>query len=84
MNYIYQYDVIIKGVKPDKNFLVLWCAFSVLSGVITFLGYIVLVIFHLALLPVTPVLMQLLVTIAIYPLVTRFLQGVMRFIMHRA
>jgi len=68
----------------DKSFLVLWCAFSVLSGVIIFFGYIVLVIFHLALLPVVPVLVQLLVTIAIYPLVTRFLQGVMRCIIHRA
>ncbi|MEE2694434.1 MAG: rod shape-determining protein MreD [Pseudomonadota bacterium] len=67
----------------DKNFLVLWCAFSVLSAVIVVLGYIVLVIFHLALLPVTPILMQLLVTIAIYPLVTRFLQVVMRYTMHR-
>tara|TARA_A100001037_G_scaffold22342_2_gene18590 strand:+ start:1554 stop:2078 length:525 start_codon:yes stop_codon:yes gene_type:complete len=67
----------------DKNFLVLWCAFSVLSGLIVFLGYIVLVVFHLAFLPVTPIVMQLFVTIAIYPLVTRFLQGVMRHIMRR-
>ena len=68
----------------DKNFLVLWCAFSVLSGLIMLLSYIILGIFHLALLPVMPILMQLIVTIAIYPLVTRFLQGVMRHIVRRA
>ena len=68
----------------EKSFFVLWCAFAALSGVIIFLGYIVLVIFHLALLPVMPILMQLLMTILIYPLVTRFLQFVMRYIMHRA
>tara|TARA_B100000686_G_scaffold335839_1_gene404939 strand:- start:219 stop:743 length:525 start_codon:yes stop_codon:yes gene_type:complete len=68
----------------DKTFFVLWCAFSALTGLIVFLGYIILIIFHLALLPVTPILMQLFVTIAVYPLVTRFLQGVMRFAMLKA
>ena len=67
----------------DKSFFVLWCAFSALLGLIIFLGYLVLGIYHLTVLPVAPVLIQLLVTIAVYPFLTRVLQGIMKHIMRR-
>lgn len=65
----------------DKNFFVLWCSFSALLGLIGILGYLVLGIYHLSILPIAPILIQVLLTIAVYPLVTRFLQGIMRHIM---
>lgn len=67
----------------DKNFFVLWCSFAALLGLIGILGYLVLAIYYLAVLPVAPVLIQILLTIAVYPFVTRFLQGTMRHIMRR-
>ena len=67
----------------DKNFLVLWCAFSVLMALLVLLGYLLLVIYHFALLPVEPIVIQLLVTVCVYPFLIRMLQFVMRYIMRR-
>jgi rod shape-determining protein MreD len=67
----------------DKNFFVLWCVFSALLAVIVLVGYLILGFYHFSVLPFAPVLIQLLVTIAVYPFLTRLLQGIMRYIMHR-
>lgn len=65
----------------DKNFFFLWCSFAALLGLIGILAYLVLSIYQLSVLPVVPILIQILLTITVYPFVTRFLQGVMRHIM---
>ena len=64
-----------------KTFLVLWCFFALLMAVVLFLSYTVVAIYNVALAPISPVLLQLCLTVALYPLLTRIFQWASRALM---
>ena len=57
-----------------KTFLVLWSSFALLMTIIVLLTYVVVTIYNLSFVPIFPVLLQLSLTIAFYPLLTRIFQ----------
>ena len=64
-----------------KTFLVLWSSFSLLMTIIVLLSYVVVAIYNLSFVPIFPVLLQLSLTIAFYPLLTRIFQWTLRALM---
>jgi len=61
-----------------KTFLVLWCFFALVMAVVLFLSYTAVAIYNVAFAPITPVLLQLCLTVALYPLLTRVFQWTSR------
>ena len=64
-----------------KTFLVLWCFFALLMAVVLFLSYTAVALYNVALAPISPVLLQLCLTVALYPLLTRIFQWASRALM---
>ena len=61
-----------------KTFLVLWFSFALLIAMISLCSYTAVAIYSFLLPPAFPVLLQLLLTIAFYPLLTRIFQSILR------
>ena len=61
-----------------KTFLVLWSSFALLMTIIVLLSYVVVALYNLSFVPIFPVLLQLSLTIALYPLLTRLFQWTLR------
>ena len=61
-----------------KTFLVLWSSFALLMTIIVLLSYVVVAIYNMSFVPIFPVLLQLSLTIAFYPLLTRIFQWTLR------
>ena len=64
-----------------KTFWVLWFFFALLMTMVVFLSYVVVAIYNVAFGPISPVLLQLCLTIAFYPLLTRLFQWASRALM---
>ncbi|HIA22269.1 MAG TPA: hypothetical protein EYN80_07580 [Alphaproteobacteria bacterium] len=64
-----------------KTFLVLWFSFALLMTIIVLLSYMVVATYNLSFVPILPVLLQLSLTIAFYPLLTRIFQWTLRALM---
>ena len=64
-----------------KTFLVLWSSFALLMTIIVLLSYVVVALYNLSFVPIFPVLLQLSLTIAFYPLLTRLFQWTLRALM---
>ena len=61
-----------------KTFLVLWFSFALLIAMISLCSYTAVAIYSFLLPPAFPVLLQLLLTIAFYPLLTWIFQSILR------
>ena len=64
-----------------KTFLVLWSSYALLMTIIVLLSYVVVALYNLSFVPIFPVLLQLSLTIAFYPLLTLLFLWTLRALM---
>ena len=61
-----------------KTFIVLWASFSLLMCFVSFLSFVIISVYSLSLVTFPPVILQLVLTIACYPILVRVFQWVSR------
>ncbi len=62
----------------NKTFVVLWASFALLLVVVLSINFAIIALYNLSFFPLFPVCLQFLLTIALYPVLTRLFQWILR------